>query len=271
MTDREVETKAYFIDLDGTLLDSRDNNGKKAISQVNLDAIAKAQKEGKTIVVSTGRALDAKDILAQVNSPYAVLSNGAIIVVKDKIVRHLKLSIRDMLVIYEYAWKNKLAFKVDIKPVAFGSITWLHRYIAKKIGFKPVEHYNYEMHVEHTKAVIWGKTKGKMIKHMEELKTLLPHLSIVTSTHGYTLEVTHGEATKGKGNEFVYTKYLHLTKEETMHIGDTMNDSTALNHVGKLVALANADKNLKAITKFRGPHYKKGGVAKVLEGQVTID
>lgn len=60
MENTQNEIKAYFIDLDGTLLDEKDINGRGAISKANLDAIHKAQKEGKTIVVSTGRGFDAK-------------------------------------------------------------------------------------------------------------------------------------------------------------------------------------------------------------------
>ncbi len=267
-TNSEVEIKAYFIDLDGTLLDTKNKNGTKAISQANLDALQEARKAGKAIIVSTGRALDAKRWLEQVNSPYAVLSNGAIIVVKDKVVRHLKLTIRDLLLIHEFAWKNNLAFKIDADPIAFGALTWFQKFIAKKCGFLPVNHYNFEMHKEHTKVVIWGKTKNKMAKLITKLQVILPNVAIVTSTHGYTIEVTHIDATKGKGDEFIATNYLNLSKDQTMHIGDTMNDSTAVGHVGKLVALANADKNLKALTQYRGPHYKNGGVAKVLKGEI---
>lgn len=106
-----------------------------------------------------------------------------------------------------------------------------------------------------------------MNRLLEELKLILPNAMMVTSAHGFTIEVTHIDATKGKGNEFITQNYLKLPKENTMHIGDTMNDSTTVGHVGVLVALENADKKLKALTPYRGPKYKKGGVAKVLNGE----
>lgn len=123
------------------------------------------------------------------------------------------------------------------------------------------------MHKEHTKFVLWGKTRKNMNKLLEELKLILPNATLVTSAHGFTIEITHIDATKGKGNEFIAKNYLKIPKENTMHIGDTMNDSTAVGHVGILVALDNAVKELKVLTPYRGPSYKKGGVAKVLNGE----
>lgn len=261
--------KAFFIDLDGTLLDAKDKKGKLAISEENLNAIKKVQEEGKTVVVSTGRSFDAEGWLKQVNSPYAVLSNGAIVVVEDKIVRHLKLSVRQSLLIHEFAWKNGLSFKLNDQKIAYGAFKFLPRLFAKKHGFIPQDNFNFEMHKEHTKFVLFGKSKSKMAKLIKQLSKKIPDAAIVTSAGGYTIEVTHADATKGKGNQFIYEKYLKLPMEQTMHIGDTMNDSTTIGFVGKMVALKNSDRNLKVLTPYAGPHYKNAGVAKVINGKFT--
>ena len=264
---QDAETKVYFIDLDGTLLDTKDIHGKHSISKRNLEAIAKVQSEGKTVVVSTGRAFDAQTWLKMVNSPYAVLSNGAIVVVEDKIVRHLKLTVRQALQIHEFAWKNRLAFKLNDQAIAYGVFSKFQKFITKKLNFIPMENYNFEMHKEYTKFVLWGRSRIVISKLAKSLQEKMPEASVVTSMGGYTIEITNKEATKGNANEWLAKHVLHVKKENTMHIGDTMNDSTAVGHVGKLVAMKNADLKLKALTPYRGPHYKNGGVAKVLEGQ----
>lgn len=260
-------TLAYFIDLDGTLLDARDSKGKLAISERNLQAIKEAQAEGKNIVISTGRSFDSEQWLKQVNSKYAVLSNGAIILADTKVVRHLKLTVRQTLLIHEFAWKNGLSFKLDDQKIAYGVFKVIPRWFAKKHNFIPKDNFNFEMHKEYTKFVLFGKSKRNIAKLIKELSVRVPDAAIVTSSRGYTIEVTHKDATKGKGNQFIYEKYLKIPMEQTMHIGDTMNDSTTIGLVGKMVALKNSDKQLKVLTPYSGPHYKNGGVAKVLRGE----
>jgi len=51
-----------------------------------------------------------------------------------------------------------------------------------------------------------------------------------------------------------------------LHIGDTMNDSTAIPYM-RFVAMKNSEKKLKSLTDYIGPDYKNAGVAKILNGE----
>ncbi|VDR42557.1 HAD hydrolase family protein [Mycoplasmopsis caviae] len=73
---------AYFIDLDGTLLDLP--NGEETISEENVKAIVELNKS-KPVVISTGRANSSfvLSLIDKLKCPYAVCQNGALIIDKN--------------------------------------------------------------------------------------------------------------------------------------------------------------------------------------------
>ena len=258
--------KIFFIDLDGTLLDIKENN-MHGISEENKEAIKAAQKAGIKIVISTGRSgLQAKKYLDLIDYEYAVTGNGSIILHKEKIIKKLTMSLRASLLLIDYAKANGLVMKFDDSRIGYGTRKWIQRKVTKAMNFEPVDHFNVEMHKEYHKIVMWGKSKKTMAKHAEVLKKQIPNVSIVSSGNGWTLEISHEEATKGLGNVFIASKYGITKKSEMAHIGDSMNDSTVVKYM-RLIAMKNSDKNLLKLTKFVGPSYKRAGVAKVLDGQ----
>ncbi|WP_161565682.1 HAD hydrolase family protein [Mycoplasma sp. ATU-Cv-508] len=116
--------------------------------------------------------------------------------------------------------------------------------------------------------MVWGKRRGKIKRLTEQLRMLVPSASVVNSTRGWTIEVTDQKATKGLANRYVWEKLLRIKKiEQTAHVGDSLNDSTVVGHVGHLIALKNADPALKKMASILGPDFRNGGVAKVLAGK----
>ena len=258
--------KVFFIDLDGTLLDTK-KDGYHAISQENLDEIKNMKNKGVHIVVSTGRSGgQATRYLDAVKSEYAVTGNGSIILKNNKIIKETFMNVRQVIMIHDIVADEGVTIKLDDSRDAYGSITTLQRYVAKKWNFNSVMNYNYEIHKEYHKFVIWGKSKGKLRKIAKRLENEVPDLSLVSSGRGWTLEITHKDATKGIANVFVANQ-LGITKESEMaHLGDSMNDSTTASHM-RLIVMKNSPKSLKSLTDFIGPHYKGAGVAQILRGK----
>lgn len=268
MGDINKDIKIFFIDLDGTTLDTK-KGIHHWISDKNLQAIKDMQDQGKHVVISTGRmGDDLKLYMDLTNTDYIIGGNGAIIKNKDgKVLREKKLSIRQGLLILGIAQKHGLVLSPNSTGLVYGVTTKLQKYIVKKLGRKPFSGYTFELHKEYYKFGLLGKTKQKMIEIVEEIKKEVPDVSVVTSSNGWSIEVTHKDATKGIANEYIAEQIYKITnKEETAHVGDTMNDSTAIGHVGRLIVMSNADKYLKEISPYRGPSYKKGGLAEVLYG-----
>ena len=259
----------FFIDLDGTLLDEKAKNGKHTISEKNINAIKEISKT-KNVVISTGRmGTSVAGYMKDTGVKYAVCANGALVIDdKGKVYKDDKLTIKQTLLLVDFAKKNKLTFKVDAIPEAFGARGFFAKQMSTRSGFAPRDHYNLDVHKEYYKIVMWGKLRCKNEKLIEKMKDEIEGLSIVTSANGWTIEVTNEKSTKGLGNMKVAQLLKVEDKKKLIHIGDTMNDSTTIPYM-RFVAMGNAKKNLKSMTKFIGPSYKNGGVAEIINGNYT--
>ena len=262
------DIKVFFIDLDGTTLDTK-KGIKHWVSDENLRAINEKKQEHKKVIISTGRMGKAvEDYVKLIRPSYTVASNGAVIYDRDmNILREQKLSIQQVLKIFAIIQKHKLMFKLDGNSIAYGVKKAFWRKAIKQWGFSANSTYNFPMHETRYKFVMWGKfSKSKIQKIMEEIRENVADVSVVSSGGGFNIEVTHKDATKGIGNKWVLDE-LEYKKEQAIHIGDTMNDSTTVDYVERLVVMANGSKKLKEVSNWRGPNYKNGGLAKVLRGE----
>ena len=140
--------KVFFIDLDGTLLDTK-KDGYHAITKDNMDEIKKMKQSGVHIVVSTGRSGgQAARYLDMVKSEYAVTGNGSIILKNNKVIKETFMSIRQVIMIRDIALEEKVVIKLDDSRDAYGSKSFIQKYVAEKcdehgwhyiIGFEPEE------------------------------------------------------------------------------------------------------------------------------------
>lgn len=260
--------KLFFIDLDGTTLDN-----KKGINHVmsleNLKAIKEAKQDGKKIIVSTGRSWESSSkFIKLIKCEYAVIYNGAQVVTQEgKVILNHTLTTRQILLILEIAQKEKLVLKFDGDSKGYGTFSFIQRFLCKKFGFTPVLGFHIDLQKQYKKVLIWGKTKWKMQKLVDKIKQKIDNISIVTSAKGWIIEITALGATKGQSNAYV-SKLLNIDPKFTAHVGDSMNDSTTIGHVGSLIVMKNGDKQLKKLSPYRGPHYKNAGLGKILQGHI---
>ena len=266
MKNLNKNVEVFFIDLDGTLLDAKAPSGKHIISEKNIDAIKEISKT-KEVVISTGRmGTSVEGFMKDTGVKYAVCANGALVIDnKGKVYKDDKLTVKQTLLLVDFAKKHKLTFKVDAIPEAFGARGFFSKKIAARSGFAPRDHYNLDVHKEYYKIVMWGKLRCQNGKIIEMLKKEIDGLSIVTSANGWTIEITNEKSTKGLGNMKVAKMLKIEDKKKLLHIGDTMNDSTTISHM-RFVVMGNAKKELKNMTLFHGPSYKNGGVAEIING-----
>ena len=264
------KVKIIFVDLDGTLVDTIDD-GVRDISNKNKQAI-NFRNLKKHVIVSTGRSgLQAERYLSKIDYTYAVTGNGAIILKNKKVIKKINMSVKTTLLLIQYVRENNLLVKIDAETNAYGCYSLIHRLIVKMINFTPFPNFNLDLQKKYYKFILWGKTKKRMLEVQNELKNLIPNISIVSSHKGWILEISHKDATKGKANSYVAKKFYGISKkEEMLHIGDSMNDSTCLEYMN-VIAMKNATKDFYNLTKLKGPDYKNGGVAKVLSGEFTIE
>lgn len=262
------DIKLYFIDLDGTALDSLENFHHFP-SLKNINAIKKARKMGKEVIISTGRSgQNLVDIAKAIGGKYFIQANGALITNhKGQEVFVSRISIRQNILLAKIIRKYKLAFKFDDQYQIYGAKKRLAKTIANKAGWKINKSYAYPMHQEYLKIVCFGLLSRKKInKIAHEIVTTIPGLNAVTSAKGFSIEITGAKATKGHAALLV-SKLLKVPRNLTAHVGDSMNDATAIGKVGHFIAMKNAVKDLRKKADFIGPHYKKAGLSKILDGK----
>ena len=263
--------EAFFIDLDGTLLDYK-KDGEDWLSKENILSWRKAEANGKKLIISTGRSgAFAQPFLDLLRPEYAVLATGAIIWHDGKIIKQINLSKRQVFLLLNFIKKYRLSIKINGEIYSHGVGTKLKKFICRKMGYLPIEEYHFDYNKPIYKLIIWGKGIKKMKKLKKELSETIHGLSVVYSTSKFILEVTNENATKGIANNFVANEFLNIkNKNKIAHIGDTMNDSTTVEFM-PLIAMGDAKKSLKKMATFIGPKHKKGGVGKIILNGDFID
>ncbi|UVD81565.1 HAD family hydrolase [Mycoplasma iguanae] len=261
----KLQPKAVFIDLDGTLLD-RGFWHYARISNKNIEAIHRI-KEKFPVVISTGRSLNdqTKKIIQLLGINYAVCQNGSVIIDKDfNYLRNIVLDNDLVKAIAQKVEEWKLTFSINSTNEIYGNKTKTYL-ISKFSHLIPEKFANAKIPLNGVnKLLIIGFSKIKIKKFAKYLENNFNGITVKIVGRNWAIEVTDKNATKGLANAFVAKKYLKIDPKETIHIGDSMNDSTVIGHMGKLISMKNSIKKFKKIAHEVGPNRKNGGVAKIL-------
>jgi len=265
------DIKAFFIDLDGTLLNKK-NKGIKGyaawdVGLDNIQAIAEVQLEGKKVIISTGRlGKSAEKFLKKTGVDYLITGNGALI--QDSNLNVIYKNNLDKNIAYkviEFAKKNNMIFKFNDEHISYGFPNKLQMVLSNKFGCPTTIGFNFKEPKNFTKIVMWGKSKKKISLLIEKIKNEVHGIEAVTSG-GWTIEITSKGVTKGIANAYLASNVLQLdSKKETLHIGDTMNDHTTA-EFQRFVVLKNANKLTKSFASHIADKSTIAGVAKVLRG-----
>ena len=264
--------KLLFIDLDGTFYDGPHHT----ITEKNMNAWKQLKEKNMIPIVSTGRHFDSvRNLFEELGSEYMICSNGGQIIqringtpkeifqspIKPDVAYDIGKKVYDM----------GYAFKINASKIAHTkkSKKYAGSFMFKMFNFKPQYDLNFETK-DVFKMVVFGKIRLKMKRLLKLLrKTESEKIDVVHSFGTWTVEVTSKGISKGSASKTIMDK-LGISKEETLHIGDSGNDASTKGVVGTLVALSNASKHLKSMADIVGPHYKDGGVAKFLKDNNLI-
>lgn len=261
---RKFRVEAIFIDLDGTLLDK----WPKRISKKNLISIKK-QQQTTSIIISTGRSYGkkVKKIMQLLDVEYAICQNGAIVVNKNgEILKNITLDKEQVERVIDIVKEEKLGFTINSEFLIYTdhwlwtTFTFLWR---KK--WKKIKKYSFKEN-NVNKIVVAGYLKSKKVWNLaNKMQQTIKYTSIKTSGQDKIVEITHENATKGEAALFV-ANLLKIDINNTIHIGDSENDSTTKGKVGALFAMKDGSTKLIDLASHLGPKHKRGGVAKLLDG-----
>jgi Cof subfamily protein (haloacid dehalogenase superfamily) len=267
--------------MDGTLL-----NSYQQVSQENKEAILKAQDQGVEVVIATGRSYqEVRFILDEADLHCPVIGvNGAEVRTKEgeilsatPIENHVAKRAAEKLMekdIYFEVYTNQGTYSLDpskavaiivdivvsanpeVKPEdvvkraeARTSHGLVHQVESYDLLFNDETHQIYKLDSDRREAAAAS---------LEELT----ELAVSSSGHN-NLEITHRNAQKGIALEtFVKSKGIDIS--ETMAMGDSFNDVSMLERVGRAVAMGNADYEIKTLCDVITATNDEHGVAKAI-------
>lgn len=218
--------KLIALDMDGTLLDHNHE-----VSKENHDAIQKAKQAGIHVVISTGRSLSTcQDIVTTLGeSAYLVTINGGEIYDEEyNLIERNLFEYEDIKYLWDITKKYEDAF--------FWSSTVQGRFNSKEPFEKEVGDYD------------WLKY-GFELKDQELRETILSEINQsdayeVTNSSPTNIEINPSGINKATALRKV-SKWLDLSMDNVMAVGDSLNDIAMIRESGFGVAMGNAQEVVK--------------------------
>lgn len=278
--------KLIATDMDGTLL-----NASHEVSEENIKAIQYAQSLGITVVIATGRAFyEAQDPIAPtgLKVPYICLNGAEVrdesfdIIHTSSLNHELYQRIRQELdqediyyqvytnrVIYTEDPQRDLEIYVDIatRSGQEADVEKIRHHIQHRLdtgALKVVDNYD---QVEEVPGELIMKVLAfdKDLEKIDRVKARLSersNLEVSSSSRG-NIEITHADAQKGVALASI-AEQLGVRLEETMAVGDNLNDKSMIDCVGYPVAMANAVPEIIENAMFVTDSNENSGVAKAI-------
>ncbi|WP_067140282.1 Cof-type HAD-IIB family hydrolase [Oceanivirga salmonicida] len=245
--------KLIATDMDGTLLTS-----DKKISKENKESIIKAQENGVTFVLASGRIDEAmipfaKELQMDKFGGYILSYNGSKIIncKTNDIVFSQPLTKQDIEYLLEISKKFDIAVVTYIDKILYS--TKHHEYVdieSKITGF-PIKIFD---NIDEIKVDTVGKCM--FIGDTDKTKELLLYLQekdnnrfFTTLSDPHFLEVLHKNV--NKGNSLLQLgNILGIKQKNIIACGDSYNDIELLKSAGLAIAADNAVKDIKAISNY---------------------
>ncbi|MBO1512848.1 Cof-type HAD-IIB family hydrolase [Metabacillus bambusae] len=283
--------KLIAIDLDGTLLSSNIE-----ISEVNVQAIQKAQKAGHVVMICSGRAPeDIKTVISQTPLECPVAgSNGTMVLADGKLLSQISIDKNNVKTVANILNENKYPFKIYSSQGIFVASTWTERMLAfleqnqeVSKGLTPKEYKFMTEQPKETDTIkifdhiddvlnkeniavqkffiptISGKTE--LISKLDEIEGIS-----ITTSGPFNIEIMDTNGHKGNGIK-VMAEYYNIPIENTVAIGDNFNDVPMLEAAGLSVAMGNADPFVKDIADVVTLTNNEHGVAHAIEKYVLTN
>lgn len=263
--------KTIFIDVDGTL-----RNSKGEITPRTISSIRQITDTGMKVILTSGRSRTHMLALSKAcgASCFVISSNGADVYDSgvDQVIYQDKMEKEDIIYLYELAERQKAHFtmcsgfdrvcnrveRFDGSEKALGESIemFVHQNIVNQciIGNAPREV------IQQIKAQI--EQEKSSVKIINQSPGILDNK--VPLNGCYYLDIVNRITSKGNAiMEFCRNNFIDI--DETIGIGDSQNDVSMFKVVGESVAMGNASPEIQRLTNRIIPSNDKEGVAVYLE------
>ncbi|MGI2728163.1 MULTISPECIES: Cof-type HAD-IIB family hydrolase [Bacillus cereus group] len=277
--------KLIAIDLDGTLLSKN-----KMISKENAEAIRKCQEEGHVVAICTGRSsVDIERLLQEVNLQCPIIAENGAVIYKDKtMLKRYAIQNEHALDIVEYLEEKGMYYQLytdkGVYVPKYGEENIrkemeVIRNLDINISEEEVENIA-ALYLEHTAFHSIESCKSIINKELyvhkflpfsydqqklKRLKEKFQHNSelIISASYWHNLEINHCDAQKGNGL-YTLAEYFNIPFENTVAIGDGLNDVSMMQKANVSIAMGNAVNELKAMCHYETLTNEEHGVAHAL-------
>ena len=254
-------TKAVFIDVDGTL-------GIKNEESLlyNLKIVNKIRKQGHKVFINTGRTsvFLPKQIEYEKNFDGAVLGNGSHIIINGKTVFSEFMDKDFLLKSFGVCLKNNLQMSYE------GDDNIIHRFdkdICHENWIRIQDETEFKSYIENYR---YRKITYKgIIDDCSEFESLSEEIKVEPMGMYDGKPLASGEIIiKNTGKDMGIKRVidnLGIKREDTIAIGDSMNDYHMLKFAGVGVAVGNAEEKIIEIADMITEDCDNCGVGKALE------
>jgi Cof subfamily protein (haloacid dehalogenase superfamily) len=253
-----VNKKYIFIDLDGTIIDHSTNS----IPESTKKAINLLQEKGHEIIIASGRAPALfYGIDKTLNIDSYIASNGRIVVYKDELIHseYIDKKVVDTLVKLVEKEKIDLAFESMTDYVLNTDITGLSSKFSEVYHLKqPEVHYNYHLENDVYQMVMFY-TKDDYKRFEELFPTLSFHFS-----NKYGIDINAAGGMKEIGMKRIIEE-KGISIEDTIAVGDGLNDISMIKFAHCGIAMGNAQKLLKEAADIIADDVNNDGFYKVFK------
>jgi Cof subfamily protein (haloacid dehalogenase superfamily) len=249
--------KLIALDLDGTTLTSNNN-----MSQENIDAIKKAQKNGHIVMILSGRPPESiHEVLNtyHLNCPIGA-SNGTVLYANGQLLDSISLDSLQIKKVTKQLDQYFIPYKAYTNKGIYSPIDWMKRFHSIPKEYIPNERYeiiiqqpkhiNDQVHslfdddisVQKFFILVFDPVKKKqLLNALSEIENIG-----ITSSSSFNLEVMNIHGNKGYGLTKM-ANHFHIPLSDTIAIGDNYNDVSMFETAGLSIAMGNAENEIKKI------------------------
>lgn len=249
---------AIFIDIDGTLM----GHSQEALEK-NLETINRVRTLGHMVFINTGRSTSyvPKVIALKDNFDGFIAGSGAHVKLGDIELTHHIVSYSIVRKVCDFFMKH------NIPGILEGTH---HMYYFSDIAYKKpdwirLDENSVNEHIKEDTPIQKFSIDGTAPK---ELSHFLGTDCIVLQHNGYA-EVTVTGLSKAVGIETVIS-HLGIPREQTIAIGDSMNDIEMIQYAGFGIAMGNAVDEIKDAADLVTDHVDNDGLSKALKKVFSI-
>lgn len=257
------------LDIDGTL-----TNSKKEITPRTLEALLRIQKEGKKVILASGRptpglAALAKQLQLDKFGGYLLAYNGAKIInyQTGEVIVNQTLPLEMIPKLYDFAQENEVGI-ISYEPEGVISGRRIDHYIeyeARLNGIPVREEPNFKTFVDFpvNKCLMTGED-NYMAQMEEKLKGLYKDTLSIYRSEAFFLEIMPQNVDKANSLSHLLA-HLGLTKDQLIACGDGYNDMSMIEYAGLGVAMSNAKDEVKAVANHITVSNDEDGVAVIVD------